>query len=114
MTIFINYLMFAVFSFSVDIIELSYDKEFDKFGHETLTSLQLFYILQITVMVSQTFAIYAAVFLASLIVWFTKGSQLAEVQDKLLGKKVPKIVFIQNQRLLKAAMKDSLIDSAMK
>ena len=93
--IFINYLMFAVFCFTCSVLELVYFREIKKNGDvDTVESLKIAYALLIFRLISQTFAHYAAIFLVVLILWFTRERQLAEVQDSLLGKKVPKIVFI--------------------
>ena len=48
---------------------------------------------------------YVSSFFLFLIVKFAKEEKNAEAEDPILGKSVPNVVFLQNQKLLKEALK---------
>ena len=54
------------------------------------------------------FEIYMNLFLLYLVVSFAKENKTTETKDPILGRKVPSIVFLQNQRLLKELVKEKL------
>ena len=54
------------------------------------------------------FEIYMNLFLLYLVVSFAKENKTTETKDPILGRKVPNIVFLQNQRLLKELVKEKL------
>ena len=55
--------------------------------------------------IEEFFLCYMTSFLLYLITCFAKENKVYEVHDTLLGKKVPTIVYLQNKRLMKDAMK---------
>ena len=48
-----------------------------------------------------------------MIIRFTKVERQAQVKDRILNKKVPNFVYLQNQRLTKEMMKQKLSDDKM-
>ena len=54
------------------------------------------------------YELYINCFLVYLIRRFAVENKNAEVRDPILGKEVPNLVFLQNQKLLKEALKDKL------
>ena len=50
------------------------------------------------------------IFLLYLISRFAQENKKVEARDPILKKRVPNIVFLQNQKLLSEAMKDKLDD----
>ena len=52
-------------------------------------------------------------FLLGLIIIFTRETQSVEIEDKVLGRKVPSIVFLQNSKLLKDAEKNEMANTAL-
>ena len=59
-------------------------------------------------MIMLVFQIYMDCFLLYLILRFTNSNTRGTEQDKVLGRQVPSILFIQNQQLLKETYKTNL------
>ena len=55
---------------------------------------------------SHIFDMYVTIFMLWLITTFARESVNAETRDGILDKKVPNLVFIMNQRLMKQAVRD--------
>ena len=71
-----------------------------------LTKLKLDYHTRVIYTIEEVLALWMSLFLLFLILRFTRETQVSQMHDKILGKKVPSIVFIRNQALLKDAIKD--------
>ena len=70
-----------------------------------LPTLKLLFALEIVASVELLAFFYTSLFLLYLLLIFTRTNPNSELQDNLLRKRVPNIVAIMNQKLVKEAIK---------
>ena len=90
-------------SFVLDIWELRIleDSDVDYYSPKMVFAMKLQYAYWIEECVADVFILYMDLFLIYLIFRFTRHDQQHLMNDTVLGRSVPSIVFINNQKLLK-------------
>ena len=73
-----------------------------------LSNLKLTFFEHLLGVLQVTFATYMDIFLLYLVCRFAKENKNVEARDPILRKRVPNIVFLQNQKLLAEAMRGQL------
>ena len=73
-----------------------------------LKSRKIFFFAYTVYCINEFVLLYNVLFLLALIVMFTQKESSNEKKDKLLARKVPKVVCVQNQRLLKQTFQSEL------
>lgn len=109
----VNFLLFILFElFLMSLSFASATMNQIDTPEEQLTLLKLEFAGTSVGLFNTVYSTYMEIFLLYLIMVFTRERQNLEMTDTVLGKKVPSIVFIQNQKLLKDTIKNELTNDA--
>ena len=109
----INFVIYSIFYLtyqSLIVAGPATAREYSETGDEEihLKSRKIFFFAYTIYCMNEFVLLYNVLFLLVLILMFTQKENETEGKDKLLDRKVPKIVCVQNARLLKKTFKSEL------
>ena len=102
----INFIVWGVLWLIQSLVYIEYDHRSDTSGEDQIEVMKINFASMIITTILTVYEVYMNIFLLYIILRFAKQSRNAEMYDGILGKKVPCLVYVMNQRILAKTIDD--------